>query len=137
MSIKGERQDDEIMAEINMTPLIDVMLVLLILFMVTSSISLDSGFDVDLPKAVGKSTSSKESSAVIVTLLEDGRSAVRGKVVPFDNIKEEIATALAEEETDLVILEGDRSSNFGSAVSLMDLAREAGATRFAIAAQDK
>lgn len=54
MSFKMDDDDDEIMAEINMTPLIDVMLVLLIIFMVTSSISVSSGLNIDLPNVQAK-----------------------------------------------------------------------------------
>ncbi len=125
---------EDINAEINVTPLIDVMLVLLIIFMVTSSVSLESGLEVDLPAA--NTTSSGEApNAVILTLAADGRISVQGQLAANEELEELIRRALASEKTSLVILEGDRAADLGAAVAAMDVARQAGATQFAIAAQ--
>jgi len=128
--------DDDIVAEINMTPLIDIMLVLLILFMVTSSVSLESGLDVELPKIAGQ-TESKEGSAVIISLGEEGGISVQGKQVSFDNLSSAITQSLEQEKTGLVILEGDSKSRLGNAVQIMDIAKAAGAKSFAIAAESQ
>lgn len=130
----GDGDHEEIMAEINMTPLIDIMLVLLIIFMVTSSISLESGLDVDLPDSVSKGQS-KEGSAVVVSLLSDGRIAVQGTVIEKENLGTRISEALATEKTELVVLEGDQASRLGMAVEIMDIAKAAGAVKFAIATE--
>ena len=130
----GDGDNEEIMAEINMTPFIDIMLVLLIIFMVTSSISLESGLDVDLPYSVSKGQS-KEGSAVVVSLLSDGRIAVQGTVIEKENLGTRISEALATEKTELVILEGDQASRLGMAVEIMDIAKAAGAVKFAIATE--
>lgn len=136
MAFKSGNQwdDDEINAEINVTPLIDVMLVLLILFMVTSSVSLESGLDVDLPSA-GATSAQETPKAVILTLAADGRISVQGRLAPSGELQQLIAQALKEEGTGLVILEGDKAADLGSAVSVMDIAKQAGATQFAIAAE--
>ena len=127
--------DGDIIADINMTPFIDIMLVLLIIFMVTSSVSPGSELDVELPvaKESVRNTGNSPESAVIVTLLRDGTSAVQGRPVPSDKLESAIKEALASEKTSLVILEGDRLSELGSAVSVMDVARRAGAAKIAIA----
>ncbi len=134
MAINLGDDDEQIMAEINMTPLIDIMLVLLILFMVTSSVSLESGLDVELPQVAG-STESKEGSAVIISLNDQGELSVQGKRVDFPNLGEAIKEAMVTEKSGLVILEGDRKSKLGNAVQIMDIAKAAGATKFAIAAE--
>jgi len=134
MAINLGDDKDEIIAEINMTPLIDIMLVLLILFMVTSSVSLESGLDVELPQVAGK-TETKEGSAVIISLDGVGGISVQGKSANLDNLQELISEALKRESTGLVILEGDRKSRLGNAVQIMDIAKAAGAARFAIAAE--
>lgn len=134
MAINLGDDNDEIIAEINMTPLIDIMLVLLILFMVTSSVSLESGLDVELPQVAGK-TESKEGSAVIISLDGAGGISVQGKSANLENLQEVITEALKRESTGLVILEGDRKSRLGNAVQIMDIAKAAGAARFAIAAE--
>lgn len=126
--------EDQIMAEINMTPLIDIMLVLLILFMVTSSVSLESGLDVELPQVAGN-TESKEGSAVIISLDSEGQLSVQGKRIEFNELGPAIKEAMEAEKTGLVILEGDRKSKLGNAVQIMDIAKAAGALKFAIAAE--
>ncbi len=137
MSMKfSHDEDDEIMAEINMTPLIDVMLVLLIIFMVSSSVSLSSGLDIDLPK-VGTKSGGKPDAAVIISLTADNKILVGGVQFNLESLKEGIKEALKKEGTTLVILEGDKSSRLGNAVDVIDLARAAGATSFAIAADEK
>lgn len=131
-NLKDDR--DEIVSEINMTPLIDVMLVLLIIFMVTSSISLESGLDVDLPDSATKGQA-KAGTAVVVSLLTDGSLAVQGKKVERLFLESKISEALLAEKTNLVILEGDQASRLGMAVEVMDIAKAAGASSFAIATE--
>ena len=135
MGIKLDPNDsDSIIAEINMTPLIDIMLVLLIIFMVTSSISLESGLDIDLPKSQ-ISSGSKEGSAVLVSLDRHGSISVQGKEVGMDGLKAAITQAIADEKSSLVVFEGDRDSNLGKTIQIMDIAKSAGADKFAIATE--
>ncbi len=129
-----EEDNDQIMADINMTPLIDIMLVLLIIFMVTSSVSLESGLDIDIPKTISN-TKEQEGRSVLVSLNKAGDVSVQGKLVPWNSLQEEISGALEREKTGLVIFEGDKSSMLGSAVEVMDVAKAAGAEKFAIAAE--
>lgn len=135
MAFKLKDEDNEdIMAEINMVPLIDIMMVLLVIFMVTSSISLESGLDVDLPDSVSKGKQ-KEGSAVVVSLLADGSIAVQGAVIDREYLGVKISEALLSEKTQLVVLEGDQASRLGMAVEIMDIAKAAGAVNFAIATE--
>ena len=136
MAMKMGDDDDEIVAEINMTPLIDIMLVLLILFMVTSSVSLDSGLDIDLPKTTGKSEGgNKGPEAVIVSLNKDGVLMVQGDRVDFSTLEAAIKDALTKAGESLVILEGDQKATLGKAIEIMDYAKRAGALKFAIATE--
>ena len=123
-----------IIAEINMTPLIDVMLVLLIIFMVTSSVSLESGLDIDIPNTVSD-TNKQEGRSVLVSLDKDGKISVQGTLVDWNSLQSAISEALKSEQTGLVIFEGDKSSQLGMAVEVMDVAKAAGAEKFAIAAE--
>ncbi len=125
---------DEVSPDINMTPLIDIMLVLLIIFMVTSSISLESGLDIDLPETKSKTTP-QESDAVLVSLDEKGEVSIQGKKVIFEKVEESIRGALGDSKSSMVVLEGDRTSNLGRAIQIMDFAKAAGAKKFAIAAE--
>ena len=135
MGIKINDHDDENTVIINMTPLIDIMLVLLIIFMMTSSITLESGLDIDIPKTTSH-TSAKENKAVIISLDKNGQIFIQGKKINFELIKEEISKSLETENSELVIFEGDAQATLGRTIEIMDLAKEAGAKRFAIAADN-
>lgn len=135
MSNKNKDGDEEIVAEINMTPLIDIMLVLLIIFMVSSSAALESGLDVNLPET--NSVSDKTDAILIVSLNKDGKVAVQGKLVTIEELKDKITAGLAELKTESVILEGDGDSQLKTAMYVMDTAKAAGATNFSIAAKLK
>ena len=132
----GEHEDEDIVAEINMTPLIDIMLVLLIIFMVSSTAALESGMDIELPKTT-LTNEKKDSEILVVSLSKTGEVAVHGKKVKYEDIKRSIASTLQELKTDSIILEGDTSANLGKAVEIMDMAKLAGAKNFSIAADEE
>lgn len=131
----GEEGDEEIVAEINITPLTDIFLVLLIIFMVTSSVMTNSGVDVNLPEA-SSATSQAQPEGVVVTLLPAGAMQVNGENVKagdYASLSALLATTFQQSKSRLVILEGDRQAFLGSAIEVMDAARKAGAEKFAIA----
>jgi len=131
----GGDDDDAIVAEINMTPMIDIMLVLLIIFMVSSTAALESGMDIELPKTT-LTNEKKEAEILVISLSKDGQIAVHGKKVKTEDVKRSIASTLKELKTDSVILEGDTSANLGKAIEIMDMAKVAGAKNFSIAAEE-
>ena len=135
MKIGNDDDDAEIVAEINMTPLIDVMLVLLIVFMVSSTAALESGMDIELPKTA-LTNEKKEAEILVISLAKDGNVAIQGKKVLAADITRSIASELKTLKTDSVILEGDTGANLGRAVELMDMAKVAGAKNFSIAAEE-
>ncbi len=107
--------DENIVAEINMTPLIDIMLVLLIIFMVTSTAALESGLDIELPKT-SITNEKKQDEILIITLGKDGRVALQGKYVEEGKLVDEMVSKLKELKTESVILEGDTQAFLGKAV---------------------
>ncbi|MFZ4715066.1 MAG: ExbD/TolR family protein [Bacteriovoracaceae bacterium] len=131
----SDPESEDIVAEINMTPLIDIMLVLLIIFMVTSSVSVESGLDIDLPKTSSK-TQATAGEAVIISLGKDGQLSIAGKIFDGGDMKAAIANAMAEAKTEFVVFEGDKTAQIGRAIEIMDVAKEAGAKKFAIAAEN-
>jgi biopolymer transport protein ExbD len=126
---------ESIVAEINITPLTDIFLVLLIIFMVTSSVMSQMGVDVNLP-AASSDTSQSQPEGVIVTLLPGGRMRVNQRNIPagqYQDMGKALKEAFGQTQSRLVILEGDRQAYLGSAIEVMDEARKAGAQKFAIA----
>jgi biopolymer transport protein ExbD len=122
---------DAIIAEINITPLTDVFLVLLIIFMVTSSVIANTGKKVDLPEAVQQSQTPPK--AVNVTITEAGVVQVNDQVVKLEQLRGHLEKALAATDNKTVILRGDRKVVLEQAVYVLDQAQLAGAEGFALA----
>ena len=89
----GDDEDDAIVAEINMTPLIDIMLVLLIVFMVSSTAALESGMDIELPKTT-LTNAKKEAEILVISLSKDGHIAVHVKAEKTEDVSRSIASSL-------------------------------------------
>jgi biopolymer transport protein ExbD len=128
---EGEGDSDDIVAEINITPLTDIFLVLLIIFMITSSAMVEAGPRVNLPEAGITST---ESKGVVVTVDSEEVLFVNGEQIPRETLPERLAGAIAASEIKRVVLEGDRDVILGDVVWILDQARSAGAEEVAIAA---
>ncbi len=125
-----ENPDDGVVAEINITPLTDVFLVLLIIFMVTSSVVANQSKQVDLP---GAEVSETTPQGVTVTVMEDGSMLVNDEPTGEANLYAALQKALSDTREKLVILRGDRKVLLGKAVNILDLAQQAGATGIALA----
>jgi len=121
---------DGIVAEINITPLTDIFLVLLIIFMVTTSVISNQGKEVDLPNSAVASTT---PTGVSVTMTSEGEIEVDGKAVAEDHLAAALKEALDKAKEKIVILRGDKKVLLGKAVNILDLAQEAGAKGIALA----
>ena len=123
-----------IVAEINVTPLTDVFLVLLIIFMITTSAMVKPAADVDLPKAPD---SQEEAKGVMVTITPSKEIFVNERPVPADDasLASVLRDTLARSQEKVVILAGDRQVVLGEVVRVLGLAKEAGATGFALASE--
>ncbi|HJQ82711.1 MAG TPA: biopolymer transporter ExbD [Candidatus Binatia bacterium] len=123
-----------IVAEINVTPLTDVFLVLLIIFMITTSAMVKPAADVDLPKTAD---TEEETKGVMVTITPSKEVFVNERPVPADDasLASVLRDTLARSPEKIVILAGDRSVVLGEVVRVLGLAKEAGATGFALASE--
>ena len=129
--------DGSIFADINITPLTDIFLVLLIIFMVTTTAIAEAGgqnggIKVQLPKG-GQANAVKEVHDLAIAVLSDGRVVVGGKVVDEAALREVLAKAHAENPDTLVLVQADEGVIHGRVVAVMDLARRQGLPRLAIA----
>ena len=122
--------DEGIVAEINITPLTDVFLVLLIIFMVTTSVVASQSKQVDLP---GAEVSDITPQGITVTVSPDGEILVDDRPTSEANLYATLEAALANSREKLVILRGDKQVLLGKAVNILDLAQKAGATGIALA----
>ena len=130
VDLEGESGEGDIVAEINVTPLTDIFLVLLIIFMVTSTALTQQGTKVNLPRA---GSGGAEPLGVMVTATADHRVEVNGTAVSLDGLRAALEAALQKNPEHSVILQGDRDVVLEQAVQIMSIAKEAGAERIAIA----
>ena len=128
----GDGESSEIVAEINITPLTDIFLVLLIIFMITSSAMIESGGKVNLPKAVATQS---ESRGTTVTLTPKHEIFVNQKQVAEAALEKILQEALSGSADKTVILRGDRDVLLGDTVKVMSIIKRAGASEIAIAAE--
>ena len=125
-----------IFAEINITPLTDVFLVLLIIFMVSSSAITQTGVKVNLPKA-GAASAGQNEKGITVTINAKGEIFVGKDLVASENLEEMFRNQLAATENKSVVLAGDQEVMLGAAISVMNTAKKAGAEKFGIATKGK
>ena len=118
--------------EINITPLTDIFLVLLIIFMVTASVMIESATHVELPQA---QNTSPENKGVIVTYTANHELFVNSKDVPERDLEPALTEALGRVDAKIVIFQGDRTVLLGDMVKILDVAKAAGADQIAIAAK--
>src|SRR5687767_4787312 len=125
-------ENSDIFAEINITPLTDIFLVLLIIFMITSSAMIESGGKVNLPKAVATQS---ESRGTTVTLTPKREIFVNQKLVSEAGLEKILQAALSRSADKTVILRGDKEVLLGDTVKVMSIIKRAGASEIAIAAE--
>jgi biopolymer transport protein ExbD len=118
--------------QINITPLTDIFLVLLIIFMITASISVESAAHVGLPLA---QNTSPEKRGVVVTYTIDHEIFVNSKDIPPSELEPALHEALARIDPKIVIFQGDRKVLLGDMVKILKTAQAAGADQIAIAAK--
>src|SRR3984885_11304785 len=118
--------------EINIPPLADIFLVLLIIFMVTASVMVESATHVELPQA---QNTSPENKGVIVTFTANHELFVNSKDVPEVELEPALHDALGRVDQKIVIFQGDRTVILGDVARILDVAKAAGAEQIAIAAR--
>lgn len=118
------------LSEINVTPFVDVMLVLLIIFMVTAPL-LQQGIDVNLPQAKGKELSPTER--VIITIKKDGRIYINKTITDINKLKSKLAVISDRD----VFLKADKDVPYGIVVEVMGELREIGIERLGMVTEPK
>ena len=122
--------DDDLIADINITPFVDIILVVLIIFMVTATTIVKDSIKVNLPEAAsGEAT---ESTSLGLTLTEDGRLLLDGEDVTEAQLTAALKAAKAENEDVICLIAADQLVSHGRVVWLMDVVKQAGIAKFAI-----
>ncbi len=121
-----------IFASINITPLTDIFLVLLIIFMVATAVTIESAAHVDLPKLQAP-THPQESRSVTISYTSDHQIFVNGKHVTEQGLRSAVRDALARSSEKTVVFDGDPSVILGDMVHIVDIAKSSGAEQVALA----
>ncbi|HXI58670.1 MAG TPA: biopolymer transporter ExbD [Polyangia bacterium] len=119
-----------IIADINVTPLVDIMLVLLIIFMLTANLIAKQAIEVELPRASQSTTLNPTTLAV--TLTREGALYLNGKPTTPDGLRKEVADAVARDPKTQAVISGDRAVSHGRVVWVLDVIKSLGVTAFAI-----
>src|SRR5687768_11279493 len=123
-SSSNDEGDDGIISSINVTPLVDVTLVLLIVFMVTAKIIVSQGMPMDLPKAA---SGEEVQNVFSVELTLDGKTRVDSMAVPGDDSISELAKQARAKNKDIrAVIRADKKVEHGRVIRVLDLLKQAG-----------
>jgi biopolymer transport protein TolR len=122
--------EDEGITGINVTPLVDITLVLLIIFMVTASYIVKETIEVELPRAAHGGETVQKTFALLVT--REGKSFLNGVAVDDQALIAEVGKARAAGEDVQAIVGADKNATHGAVTHLLDVLKGAGVTKFAI-----
>ncbi len=127
MAFRFGDSSDELgdLAEINVTPLVDVMLVLLIIFMITAPM-LTQGLDVALPQAEGKSFELATNNPAKVTVTSSGAVYVDGTAIGSENLELSLGPMLRARGIKRALLEADQGVPYGRVIGVLDVMNRAG-----------
>ena len=132
MRFQTRNRDD---VQLDMTPLVDVVFLLLIFFMLSTSLSVNPGIKIDLPKASAEQVK-KQKTTLRVAVEAGGRIFLEGKKLSLEELREKFKTVGKKHGDEaLVVIEADKKVYHGLVVKVMDAAKSAGLNKLAIATQ--
>ena len=132
MRRKKAREEEE--AEINITPMLDVVFIMLIFFIVTASFVKESGIDVNRPDAATATV--KERGNILVAITDTNQIWIDRRQVDPRSVRANIERLHAENPQGAVVIQADENSKNGLLVQVMDASRQAGVFNVSIAANE-
>ncbi len=130
MATKLDDQDDGI-NDINITPFVDVVLVLLVIFMVTAPVMIKESLKVNLPKTLTSDITSKADS-IGVAITKEGQILLNGKLFTEESLKAEFQKIAKNSPNTNFLLSADADSRHGDVVKVIDLLKKNNLNRFAL-----
>jgi biopolymer transport protein ExbD len=126
----GVQEDDGEITGINVTPLVDITLVLLIIFMVTANFIVRETVEVDLPRAANGGETVQ--GLVNVVIDKDGKLFFDGAEVPEDELSRKVSEAVAKDKDTRAIISADQTLPYGRVMHLIDVVKGQGIAKFAL-----
>ena len=130
VEIKYRRKLD---ATLNMTPMIDIVFLLLIFFLLTTNFITEEGIKVKLPQA--RSTAAQTQEDITVVISKEGKIFIRNDEMNESRLFDRVSALIGNDPHKLVIVKADREIILNKAVKVMDIAKAAGAERLCIATE--
>lgn len=131
MARKHRAEEED--ASIDMTPMLDIVFIMLIFFIVTTSFVKEAGIEVNKPDA---SNATKQKSAnIFIAINEDGDVWMDKREVDVERVRANIERMLAEQPTEVVIIQADLKAEHGKVVEVMNQVKAAGISRISVAAK--
>jgi len=130
MGAKMGGDDDDVMAEINITPMVDIILVLLIIFMVTASVINKQAIEVELPSAATGGPT--ETTSLGIHIDKDGAWYLNGEPSGPEGIRAFIRTEKESGSDLMALIAADKQTSHGEVVTAIDLVKQEGVLKFAI-----
>ena len=127
----GTPDDGDEITGINVTPLVDIVLVLLIIFMVTANMIVRETVEVDLPRAANTQDKTVQGP-VMLTMDKDAKVFFDGIEVAQDALMVKMKDAVVKDKEVRAIISADQTLNYGKVMGLIDLVKEAGIAKFAL-----
>ena len=132
MARNRNREEED--ASIDMTPMLDIVFIMLIFFIVTTSFVKEAGIQVNKPEA---NQANKEPSAnIFIAIRDTGEVWMDKRQVDVERVAANLERMLAEQPTDLVVIQADKAAEHGRVVEVMDQIKEAGIDKISIAAEN-
>jgi biopolymer transport protein ExbD len=129
------RDEDQPISDINVTPLVDICLVLLIIFMVTTPMIMKPSINVNLPKAASSDQSAP--GELQVTITKDGKIFCNGKTVSQEELGAEAKNLVAAKPEVQAMISADKDTSHGTVIGVIDIIKSAGVKKFAINIEKK
>lgn len=133
MDFRGNRQAKRTVA-LEITPLVDVVFLLLIFFLLTATYVKNPNLDISLPKA-SLSQVTSHNKDIAIAIKKDGEVQYENQEVSLDRLEGILAAAFSENQDAIVVIRADRDAKHGRVVEVMDLAKKIGFSKLAIAIQ--
>jgi biopolymer transport protein ExbD len=121
------------MAEMNVVPLVDVSLVLLIIFMVTAAFVKESGLNLKLPTSVTREVPTEAPQDITVAVLEGGKVYLDGAPIDKKVLTPTLAARAKKSPGSRVIVKGDRGTSYGQMVGVLDGVKQSGFAKISLA----
>lgn len=130
---KRRPDNHNVIADINITPFIDVVLVLLIIFMITASLLIQTGMKVDMPGLTKQTVPGENEEAFItISISADGSISLDNQKYPINEIMPILQQLMRLDPNSIVAINGDPDASYDTVVQVVDIARAAGVTKYVL-----